>query len=364
MCDFRPGDVVNVVRGLYEGSIGFIIAVMFGGLVEILPCDADRLRVAVDKATSDGKIKYHHLTQDVSFSVPTADIQFLHIDQWHPPASSNAPKTGDRLWSVEWENAERQASREFLHRSVVLFNHKKFKGYCRTIVGYTHRNPAEEPQYIVQLEARLTDVAVKMDDMRDRDTKRPLRDDDYEQEPIPQTQPVPENRVVDDPVAEDAVWGTGGALIVPDIGDDNGVWLTRAELVNKRIDVEIVGVKHSKFPKLINANEAVQASTLRTKGIKIRVAPLSHKCISEEKGRIILIGPDVHGSWDRVGQYAEVMPGQSDHPEVVQVRFVKSDSDAVSPTGLYALKCLCRALNEQLTCGMKPTPATHFVDDS
>ncbi|KAF8139558.1 hypothetical protein K438DRAFT_2117209 [Mycena galopus ATCC 62051] len=372
----------------------------------------NRLRVAVDKATSDGKvrtrpdgvviltglqIKYHHLTQDVSFSVPTADIQFLHIEQWHPPASSNAPKTGDRLWSVEWENAERQASREFLHRSVVLFNHKKFKGYCGTVVGYTHRNPAEEPQYIVQLEARLTDVAVKMDDMRDRDTKRPLRDDDYEQEPIPQTQPVPENRVVDDPVAEDAVWGTGGALIVPDIGDDNGVWLTRAELVNKRIDVEIVGVKHSKFPKLINANgtrhegrtgyliplsEAVQASTLRTKGIKIRVAPLSHvatipadalkplrltptkKCISEEKGRVILIGPDVYGSWDRVGQYAEVMPGQSDHPEVVQVRFVKSDSDAVSPTGLYALKCLCRALNEELTCGMKPTPATHFVDDS
>ncbi|KAF8142967.1 hypothetical protein K438DRAFT_1994429 [Mycena galopus ATCC 62051] len=289
--DFCPGDVVNVVRGLYEGSVGFIIAVMFGGLVEILPCDADRLRVAVDKTTSDGKIKYHYLTQDVSFSVPTADIQFLHIDQWYPSASSNAPKTGDRLWSVEWENAERQASREFLHR-----------------------NPAEEPEYIVQLEARLTQIVVKMDHMRDRDTRRPLRDDDCEQEPITQTQSVPENRVVDDPVAEDPVWGTSGALIVPDIGDDNGIWLTRAELVNKRIDVEIVGVKHSKFPKLINASEAVKENTLRTKGTKIRAAPLSHaatipadalkplrmtpswKCISEEKGRVILIGPDVHGS--------------------------------------------------------------------
>ncbi|KAF8203431.1 hypothetical protein K438DRAFT_1964916 [Mycena galopus ATCC 62051] len=355
--DFRPGDVVNIVRGLYEGSIGFIITVMFGGLVEILPCDADRLRVAVDKNTSDGKIKYHYLTQDISFSVPTADIQFLHIDQWYPLASSNAPKTGDCLWSVEWENAERQASREFLHRSIMLVHHKKFKGYCGTVVGYTHRNPAEEPEYIFQLEARLTQVVVKMDHMQDRDTRRPLRDDDCKQEPITQTQSVPENQVVDDPVAEDPVWGTGGALIVPDIGDDNGVWLTRAELVNKHIDIEIVGVKHSKFPKLINASEAVKENTLRIKGIKIQVAPLSHaatipadalkplrmtpsqKCISEEKGHVILIGPDVHGSWDRVGQYAEVMPGQSDHPEVVQVRFVKSDSDAVSPTGLIGYYC-------------------------
>ncbi|KAF8194903.1 hypothetical protein K438DRAFT_1761182 [Mycena galopus ATCC 62051] len=375
--DFRPGDVVNVVRGLYEGSVGFIIAVMFGGLVEILPvgftfrdlglvdlvtylCDADCLRVAVDKTTSDGKIKYHYLTQDVSFSVPTTDIQFLHIDQWYPSASSNAPKTGDRLWSVEWENTERQASREFLHRSVMLVHHKKFKGYCGTVMGYTHRNPAEEPEYIVQLEARLTQVVVKMNHMQDRDTRRPLRDDDCEQEPITQTQSVPENRVVDDPVAEDPVWGTGGALIVPDIGDDNGVWLTRAELVNKRIDVEIVRVKHSKFPKLINASstrhegrtgyliplsEAAKENTLHA--LKpLRMTP-SRKCISEEKGRVILIGPDVHGSWDRVGQYAEVMPGQSDHPKVVQVRFVKSDSDAVSPTGLRSsviFKCMVIAI--------------------
>ncbi|KAF8188312.1 hypothetical protein K438DRAFT_1972510 [Mycena galopus ATCC 62051] len=338
--DFHVGDVVNVVRGPTK---------------EFLPCDADRLKVAADKTTSDGRIKYHYVAQDVSFSVPTADIQFLHVDQWHPPASSNVPTTGDRLWAV------------------MLVNDKKFKGYCGIIVGYIQRNPAEKPQYLIQLEARLTQVAVKLEDMRDRDTKRPLRDDDQEEESFPQRQSAPP--VPEDPVVEDAVWGTGGALIVPDIGEDNGVWLTRAEFVNKRIDVKIVGVKKSQFPKAIKEN------TLRTKGIKIRVVPMSHvaiipadtlkplretpsqKCIGEEKGRVIIIGPDVYGSVDRMGQYAETMPGQSDHPEVVQVRFVKSDSDAVSPRGLYALKCLCRALNQELQCGNILTPATPFTDD-
>ncbi|KAF8147187.1 hypothetical protein K438DRAFT_1780270 [Mycena galopus ATCC 62051] len=401
--DFHVGDVVNVVRGPTKGSIGFILGVTVGGFVEFLPCDADRLKVAADKTTSDGRIKYHYVAQDVSFSVPTADIQFLHVDQWHPPASSNVPTTGDRLWSVELDDADWQARREFLHRAVMLVNDKKFKGYCGIIVGYIQRNPAEKPQYLIQLEARLTQVAVKLEDMRDRDTKRPLRDDDQEEESFPQRQSAPP--VPEDPVVEDAVWGTGGALIVPDIesfltqshvGEDNGVWLTRAEFVNKRIDVKIVGVKKSQFPKLINAkgiqyeahtgylaplSEAIKENTLRTKGIKIRVVPMSHvaiipadtlkplretpsqKCIGEEKGRVIIIGPDVYGSVDRMGQYAETMPGQSDHPEVVQVRFVKSDSDAVSPRGLYALKCLCRALNQELQCGNILTPATPFTDD-
>ncbi|KAF8135957.1 hypothetical protein K438DRAFT_1786659 [Mycena galopus ATCC 62051] len=401
--NFYVGDVVNVVGGPTKGSIGFIFSITVGGFVEFLPCDADRLKVVADKTTSDGRIKYHYMAQDVSFSVPTADIQFLHVDQWHPPASSNVPTTGDRLWSVELDDTDWQARREFLHRAVMLVNDKKFKGYCGIIVGYIQRNPAEKPQYLVQLEARLTQVAVKLEDMRDRDTKRPLRDDNPEEESFPQRQSAPP--VPEDPVVEDAVWGTGGALIVPDIesfltqshvGEDNGVWLTRAEFVNKRIDVKIIGVKKSQFPKLINAkgiqyqahtgylvplSEAVKENTLHTKGIKIRVVPMSHvaiipadalkplretpsqKCIGEEKGRVMIIGPDVYGSVNHMGQYAETMPGQSDDPAVVQVRFVKSDSDAVSPRGLYALKCLCRALNQELQCGNIPTPATPFTDD-
>ncbi|KAF8217955.1 hypothetical protein K438DRAFT_1747199 [Mycena galopus ATCC 62051] len=387
--DFRVSDVVNVVRGPAEGSIGFVLGVTVGGFVEFIPCDADRLKVAVDKTTKDGKITYHYLAQDVSFSVPTADLQFLHIDKWYPAVPDAPP----RRWSVEWEKAaERQPRLEFLDRAVFLVGHNvKFKGYYGNIVGYTQRNPNEEPEYLVQLEARPTQVAVKLQNMLDRDTKRPLLDDDLEDEP-PRAQSPP--RVPEDPIVEDAAWGTGGALIVPDIGEDTGVWLTRAEFVHKHIDVKILGVQKSKFPKLINSNgtrhegrtgylvplsEPVMESTLRTKGIKIRVAPMSHaaaipadalkplretpsnKSISEEKGRVIVIGPDVYGSLDRMGQYAETMPGESDHPEVVQVRFVKSASDTVSPKGLYAVKCLCRALNQDLTCGLTSIPATRFA---
>ncbi|KAF8144173.1 hypothetical protein K438DRAFT_1993154 [Mycena galopus ATCC 62051] len=355
--DFRVSDVVNVVRGPAKGSIGFVLGVTVGGFVEFIPCDADCLKVA---------ITYHYLAQDVSFSVPTADLQFLHIDKWYLAVPDAPP----RRWSVEWEKAaERQPRLEFLDRVVFLVGHNvKFKGYYGNIVGYTQRNPNEEPEYLVQLEARPTQVAVKLQNMLDRDTKHPLLDDDLEDEP-PRAQLPP--WVPEDPIVEDAAWGTGGALIVPDIGEDTGVWLTRAEFVHKRIDVKILGVQKSKFPKLINSNgtrhegragylvplsEPVMESTLRTKGIKIRVAPMSHaaaipadalkplretpsnKSISEEKGRVIVIGPDVYGSLDRMGQYAETMPGESDHPEVVQVRFVKSASDTVSPKGLYAVK--------------------------
>ncbi|KAF8152040.1 hypothetical protein K438DRAFT_1987992 [Mycena galopus ATCC 62051] len=247
--DFRVSDVVNVVRGPAEGSIGFVLGITVGGFVEFIPCDADCLKVAVDKTTKDGKITYHYLAQDVSFSVPTADLQFLHIDKWYPAVPDAPP----RRWSVEWEKAaERQPRLEFLDRAVFLVGHNvKFKGYYGNIVGYTQRNPNEEPEYLVQLEARPTQVAVKLQNMLDRDTKRPLLDDDLEDEP-PRAQLPP--RVPEDPIVEDAAWGTGGALIAPDIGEDTGVWLTQAEFVHKRIDVKILGVQKSKFPKLINSN--------------------------------------------------------------------------------------------------------------
>src|ERR1700761_5021698 len=177
-------------------------------------------------------------------------------------------------------------------------------------------------------------------------------------------------------------------------GESTGRWLLHPNLVEKRIDVTVVPledlqkirVQFSKLDRKINKKTLMQAGTegyltpfttpltekdlendtvefRRIPGVVARIpipglrpcrrAPLANTsaCISTVIGRVLVIGPDVSGSWERTGEYAETSPSSDFPVGVVKVLF-RWDHDAqgrdVRPEGLYHVQCLCRANNQEI----------------
>ncbi|KAJ7050462.1 hypothetical protein C8F01DRAFT_1092454 [Mycena amicta] len=143
----------------------------------------------------------------------------------------------------------------------------------------------------------------------------------------------------------------------PDVGDGDGTWLLHASFVDKRIDVVVVDrvtmdtIKKSSQRMTRQVNDK-QFKLVDAKGhLKILTQPLKASdtssamvgfissegkpcsmplkallpcrqhpdgtSISQLRGRVIVIGPDVFGSLARIGQYAEVLPGVTRWPDRV-----------------------------------------------
>ncbi len=159
--------------------------------------------------------------------------------------------------------------------------------------------------------------------------------------------------------------------------------------MGKRIDVKIIGISQSKFQNLVNNKTrkhegddafvvpfhiAPTQRDIQRKGIPLRVRPFnsvallpadvikpqrrtpSYRSIGQEISRVLIIGPDIRGSWNRLGHYAETIPAASDtDADLVQVRYTREKrwpeedvSAEGNPVGQYHLASLCRAWNEEL----------------
>jgi hypothetical protein len=162
----------------------------------------------------------------------------------------------------------------------------------------------------------------------------------------------------------------------------------RAQFVDKRIDAQVV----DKIDLLQLAQSSQRAGTLlkgkqlalagRKGHIKLLSAPLAkgqntgftakdgttasfplaalRPCREDTVGmpiahisgcRVIIIGPDVFGSAASVGEYAEVLPGATQFPDVVvRVKFeyrFNSFNELERREADYHLVCLCLATNIQ-----------------
>ncbi|KAJ7794669.1 hypothetical protein B0H13DRAFT_2393319 [Mycena leptocephala] len=259
----------------------------------------------------------------------------------------------------------------------------------------------------IQQDASLAEFDAKLNQLWDRYTNLPLQQALYFRKLGPinlwkKAEPVAE------PVVEPVSWPE--VCVVPEpaptkfgfapfIGETNGGWLLQPEFVNKRIDVKVTGVKgclptHAKKinPKTFVAEGKVGYLTpfpvplnqtkLDRENLEVRLESMSHptkippgairphrrtlpdpttgldQCISAAVGRVIIIGPDVFGSRQRVGQYAETIPASIQHGSpVVDVRF-PLESGGRPPKGTYHLKCLCRSCN--VTLDAWNIPATDF----
>ncbi|KAJ7603350.1 hypothetical protein DFH06DRAFT_1350295 [Mycena polygramma] len=186
-----------------------------------------------------------------------------------------------------------------------------------------------------------------------------------------------------------------------DIGEDTGHWLRQKELVGKRIDIKIEGVAGclAQYGRIVTQkvlgyegkrgfvkiDHPLSVAEIEKKLLECRTIPMHHPakvppasikpyrlaepdalgiahCISSVVGRVIIIGPNVHGVTDRVGQYAESVPSAPAHAPlptpIVEVRFPLTLSGERPPNEEYHLESLCRALNETLhSCDI---PATDF----
>ncbi|KAJ7048070.1 hypothetical protein C8F01DRAFT_1269021 [Mycena amicta] len=187
--------------------------------------------------------------------------------------------------------------------------------------------------------------------------------------------------------ADDEMYGDYAAP--PVIGERDGTWLLSDKFVNKRIDVVVVdGVSMETIAKSSQRmNKAVNDKQLKLAGVKghlkILTSPLKASQISNSMvgfisfegkpcampmngllpcreypdgtpisrvaGRVIIIGPDVFGSFSRIGQYAEVVPNATRWPErVVRVKFSleRNALDVVERSEMdYHLVALCLAKN-------------------
>ncbi|KAJ7240119.1 hypothetical protein B0H12DRAFT_1074831 [Mycena haematopus] len=196
----------------------------------------------------------------------------------------------------------------------------------------------------------------------------------------------------------------------PDIGETTGRWLAHPKMVWKRIDVQVCSAETIlELRKMPNVGNRAGVKVLKVAGLEGYLRPFGHavtedkayaavleflgpgrdarvpivalrplrqtpinggrgemRCISARKCRVIIIGPDVEGNRDRIGEYAETMP-ESSAPcpsghKIVLVRFAwerRSDGSDYSPQAQYHLECLCSALNRD-TPSQPPVPRTDF----
>ncbi|KAJ7865239.1 hypothetical protein B0H13DRAFT_2353077 [Mycena leptocephala] len=255
----------------------------------------------------------------------------------------------------------------------------------------------------IQQDASLAEFDAKLNQLWDRYTNLPLQQALYFRKlgPINLWKKA-------EPVAEPVSWPK--VCVVPEpaptkfgfasfIGETNGGWLLQPEFVNKRIDVKVVDVKACLNTHLRKINTKtfaaegkvgylspfpvpVNETKLNRDNLEVRLEPMSHptmippgairphrrtvpdpttgldQCISAAVGPVIIIGPDVYGSRQRVGQYAETIPASIQHGSlVVEVRF-PLESGGRPPNGTYHLECLCRSRN--VTLDAWNIPATDF----
>ncbi|KAJ6447902.1 hypothetical protein C8R47DRAFT_1330172 [Mycena vitilis] len=190
-----------------------------------------------------------------------------------------------------------------------------------------------------------------------------------------------------------------------DIGEATGHWLAQKNLVGKRIDIKIEGVpgclaqygrkitgrvlKFEGQRGFVKIDHPLSVAKIGKELLECRTVPMHHPakvpppsikpyrlaepdlsgtahCISSVVGRVIIIGPNVHGYTQRIGEYAETVPtAQALAPlptPIVEVRFPLLPNGERPPNEDYHLESLCRALNETLhSCGIPATNSAEMV---
>ncbi|KAF8132710.1 hypothetical protein K438DRAFT_1998437 [Mycena galopus ATCC 62051] len=128
-------------------------------------------------------------------------------------------------------------------------------------------------------------------------------------------------------------------------GEDSGQWISLPQILNKRLDVKIVGVAH-----LRKASAAMKALEVPSRDLKVKVYgagknsnmhSVDRACIKPRREgdagqsfwdmteRIVILGPDVHSNTTRIGLYAQTKPSCS-HPHgrgIITIKFPGNDEE-------------------------------------
>ncbi|KAJ7821827.1 hypothetical protein B0H13DRAFT_2377061 [Mycena leptocephala] len=372
--DFRVCDVVEIIRGPKQGTAGFVVEVHTGGFVVFYPCTIPRMF----NAMSDG----YSFNREAIQPIPPTWSRVLHLPS-PTPTSNLFPSTPKDLAKPPAEfyasptmqtAAQNRALYDELHTKWELdrmHTGKWFEGMGFDSMPYFERKTRGQLPEItlrIQQDASLAEFDAKLDQLWDRYTNLPLQQALYFRKLGPinlwkKAEPVAE------PVVEPVSWPE--VCVVPEPAPTKfgfasllttGGWLLQPEFVNKRIDVKVVDVKACLNTHLrkINTKTFAAEGKFAWSDVPPDDDPAGrHQAPSTDAvGRVIIIGPDVYGSRQRVGQYAETIPASIQHGSpVVEVRF-PLESGGRPPNGTYHLECLCRSRNVALDAWN--IPATDF----
>ncbi|KAJ7205703.1 hypothetical protein GGX14DRAFT_397397 [Mycena pura] len=177
-------------------------------------------------------------------------------------------------------------------------------------------------------------------------------------------------------------------------GENNGQWLTIPGLANKRVDVRLEGLAgitnrnflpsslilglEGQFGRLLLTSPVLE-NTLDRKKIDVygigptqRKHPIAPMCIrplrvydtgqplTEVKGRVVIIGPNVAGETDSVGRYGQTEPSMEHDFSQGEVVMVRMEAGIKPGFSLFPLASLCRSINAPLQTVDGKFPQTSF----
>ena len=177
-------------------------------------------------------------------------------------------------------------------------------------------------------------------------------------------------------------------------GEKNGQWLTISGLANKRVDVRLEGMAgitnrnfipsalilglEGQFGRLLLTSPVLE-NTLERKKIDVyglgptqRKHPIAPMCIrplrvydtgqplTEVKGRVVIIGPNVAGETDSVGRYGQTEPSMKHDFSRGEVVMVRMEPGITPGFSLFPLASLCRSINAPLQTADGKFPQTSF----
>ncbi|KAF7357633.1 hypothetical protein MSAN_01359800 [Mycena sanguinolenta] len=354
------GDVVRIRRGPRAGSVGLVAGSLGKAETEFLPCDPGRSRRYLAALSRPGALQGS--SDDAAYCVPVADLEPLDevVYAVAPGARPKRPSDVSKAVKAEmWTGKGYEVQ--------VVHRHER-KACFGTVIGYVEgastRLPYDSIEFKrdengklrlrwletdggvklkVQIEMGLEVVDATMEQCVHRKSGLPLQlhqileviggssgEDDEKPAQLPEVPaaaPLPRTTSVPEDI----------------VGETTGKWLTRPQLVGKRIDVRVEGVMKSAYRR------AVTNRALLREGKEGFLAPLTRPVVNLRDGvkmrlepfwesRVIIIGPDVDGSWERVGLYAETVPGR--------VGLQREGGALRRPVGWFDLSSLCRAINE------------------
>ncbi|KAJ7187563.1 hypothetical protein GGX14DRAFT_611279 [Mycena pura] len=327
--NLRLGDVVEVTRGTYQGTVGFIVALCVGGYVELYVV-----------------------------KVRTLDLKFTYMEaagRWTMPSTTqpsvlDQQRQRDRDQEV-WEKDMRTIGRLLRDLEVRIVKGHDKKGRFGQVKDYHHKRgtvtEAEisrarlgdsieeilaDAELLVILEFDGSRVKIGVDNVVERHSDFPLvqaalfkmlgiLDIFITHEKLPEP-------VIEQGAEDDTSWGA----VVP----------SQLELQVLPPAVRFNGVARltvkCKFPPGHNAT--VPTMTLRPcRQMQVDSENPTEQCISAVMGLVIIIGPDEDSSRTHIGEYAETQPDKVGVPSTfVRVRFqkVRVDGGAIVTKKLAA----------------------------
>ncbi|KAJ6471982.1 hypothetical protein C8R45DRAFT_1104196 [Mycena sanguinolenta] len=390
--DFRPGDIVRVQRGRFEGRGRFIVEVSTGGALEIFETGNPELW-RVRGADVEWDPRFNVLTEPHGmYSQPTTVPAAQELSKQDQDNMVQLMHTGRRFVGIDVQVVGQSVNKNL--RVVVGYHDSDLRAKR---LGRQRGNPYEYSGIIVTIQKEMSNVLVDVpiEQVNHLHTTLSLAQAAFLPRDILQSYasatlqarveaaqefhrrtPPPEATNDNDPL-----WGLPVQSTEPTLlGEDTGEWMCMDDLAGKRFDVQLVGTRDLRSSKVSDTvrkldgtfGHVLPAAPILSASKKVEVYGLGKNrtkhaiditCVkprrTDDKGcrlteistRVVIVGPDaVLSNGYHRGRYGLTVPEMAHrHGEnAVAVRFARRCPGEEHETGVFHISSLCMAKNERI----------------